>query len=197
MSIIFLILLASSCAQTDVTKPEQKAIEATVGILCPECGDHAVATAVYVGKGKFLTALHCAPVIGSEVTLVINGEQVDSRTIKVSEKSHLALLRTGTQKNGSVSLSEKALTQGDPIFSIGYPKGIPRALFRGRVSKANWISGVQGFPEKLTVLDMNGAPGISGAGVYKLNGTLAGLIIATVDGIPLAVRIEEIKEFLE
>lgn len=120
----------------------------------------SIGSAVIVTTGCVLTCFHT---ISVDNGISINGIEAD--IIAVDPKHDLALLSVPTKERKTISLANACL--GETVFSVGNPHGFSGALLFGRVCFLD---------ENRVFTDQHGAPGISGAGLFNLEGELVGVV---------------------
>lgn len=120
-------------------------------------------TGVVVERGQVLTAGHC---YDATKQILVNGSP--AKLIKLGVGVDLALLAAETEKLSRVVLNTdpSVIERVFAIFNVGQRRGV---IQFGRV---NFLT-----DEDLDT-GINGAPGISGGGVYSYDGRLVGLAVA-------------------
>lgn len=123
-----------------------------------------------IGSGVIITTgcvLTCFHTISVDNGISING--IEAEIIAVDPKHDLALLSVPTQERTTIHLADACI--GESVVSVGNPHGFNGALLFGRVCFLD---------DKRVFTDMHGAPGISGAGLFDMNGDLIGVVCSVI-----------------
>jgi hypothetical protein len=180
----------------------------TVALTVTDAGEtHTYCTGTWVGPHEVLTAAHCADgyahlrdIDDAEVgmTMEVQPRRDDASRLatlsKIDREHDLALLRTVVRCDDYASLGP-APQVGDPIAIDGHPYGIQWSYMQGIVSSIRKFEGENVF---YLQLDIDGAPGDSGSGVFDSRGRLVGVLVSGVrkTSIMFAVHRAHVEDFL-
>lgn len=160
---------------------------------------------VLVAENTVLTASHCITVGKEDEFLTVNvqGKEYIARVNKINRDSDLALLVIpGVTFKGAVKI---AFEQGkilDKVCAIGNPRAIlPDTVTCGIISYID--REIKDIKHKLLQVDLSGAPGNSGGGLFNAYGELIG-ILTNAYATPyewggqyvFGTNLKDIKEFL-
>lgn len=123
-----------------------------------------IGSGIVIATGCVLTCFHTLAVDNG---ISING--IEAEVMAIDTKHDLALLSVPTVECGAITLAEACL--GESVLSVGNPHGFSGALMFGRVCFID---------DNRVFTDMHGSPGISGAGLYDLNGDLIGVVCSVI-----------------
>ena len=152
--VLFLFLI--SCAPPPVTLFERYATVKTA---------NSTGSAISVGHGVFITATH---VITSDSFIVFNQRGVDKEPLRFLQFGDITIFKSDLDTNvAMVAIAEPKLGEKvyvlQPVFTDA---GVERLLFQGNVA---YIS------KLYAMIDRPIFQGISGSGVYNMNGELIGM----------------------
>src|SRR5581483_4615554 len=149
------------------TKPLPAFIKATHKLTFQDGG---VCSGTAVGPHAILTATHCEVSTGQ--SLLIGSTRVQIVGVMRDGSDHTLLLITGASLPHVVTGEERTLAVGESIRMVGNPGGVEQMFRRGYIMGGTTDS--EG--ERLIVLDINGFPGDSGAGLIDAAGHVVGVI---------------------
>lgn len=118
-----------------------------------------------IGSGITLVTsfiLTCFHNLGIDSEIKVNG--VVAEIVDVDPIHDLTLLAVPTEEFDQIVLGIACL--GEPVFSVGNPMGLSGALLFGRVVFKT---------DKRVITDIHGQPGVSGSGLFNLDGELLGI----------------------
>jgi S1-C subfamily serine protease len=118
-----------------------------------------LSSGVIITTGVVMTCFHSLSV-DSETQV----DGVVAEVLAVDTVHDLALLSVTTKEVSLVKLGKGAL--GEVVFLVGNPMGINGALLFGRVCLKSNLR---------VISDIHGMPGVSGSGLFNLDGELVGL----------------------
>jgi len=175
-----LLALALSCAlpamaQAPVT--EQIAFASVRKVVREEGVFTGACSAVVIGQDTAYTAKHCLASV-----LRIDGLLVES-SYEVPNKDMLILTVPGL-KCPCVRFAPKRAQRGDRVYAVGFPFGDPKVTTRGEAQQRIIYQGGH-----FLVAVLGALPGMSGGGVFSVDGRLLGIISGSASGI-LTVIVE-------
>lgn len=134
--------------------------------------DGLILTAFHVVKGATEIALSCPGL--PETTVVME---------QFSEANDLAVLRASAQTPTYLSIAaEKAISLGDPVFTIGYPApsmlGGEAKFSEGSISSLS-VAGDAGYMQ----ISVPVHPGNSGGALANQSGDVVGVVVATASAL--------------
>ena len=174
-------------------------VGSTVAVEVTACGRPERGTAVAVGNELFVTAAHV--VAGSEVVgLDLAGTTVDAIPVVVNTDIDIAVLRVAGYTGPALALG------GDRIDTVVAAILALRddPLKTASLRRIVWTNSTdiyrQGSVVRLALeLDLDIAPGDSGAPIIGADGTVAGIVVSEVTGEPItyAVHPSEIRPLVD
>jgi S1-C subfamily serine protease len=138
-------------------------------------------SAVYLGKGYFVTASHVADRVDQSVDLITeHGHKLSARPVFWDGINDLSILRADSPSDiFSTPVACRQPIVGEPITVRGYPLDLGFLQVDGHV--AGPFTHFEGSHWRIAyALDATVAPGNSGGGVFDASGALLGVIV----GVP-------------
>ncbi|HJV46857.1 MAG TPA: trypsin-like peptidase domain-containing protein [Bacillota bacterium] len=175
------------------------ATPSVVMIEVPTSDGTALGTGFFVDPTHILTAAH---VIGDGNEASIeksNGTRYKASVVKMDQDKDLALLKVDPSEAGKPILFASSYTVGQTVIAIGNPEGLSYSVSRGIVSNTDRVLNEGSVP--FIQFDSLISPGNSGGPLLDSKGKLIGLVDQKligngVEGIGFAIRVDDIKEFL-
>ncbi len=135
-------------------------------------------------SGLVVTNYHVIEAGGSVSVVTSDGREVPAEVVEADPRQDLAILRPEGAVPGGAELAEEpdgGLRQGDRVFAIGSPFGLPNTVTAGVVSAVGRTNR-EGVP--MIQIDAPINPGNSGGGLFDLRGRLVGIPTSILGPIP-------------
>jgi len=198
-TLISLVLTGDACGSPGV----QRAARSAVYVESDGSRGAGVVVAVSSIPPRTLVLTACHVVDDAAritCTFAPGGIEYPARLLATSPRDDLAILDVPHAPAG-VQAAELVLAvpaQGDEVMTIGTPRGLDFFCRWGHVAMQG-VRRVTSGPQCYLVLDMPGEFGMSGAGVFGLDGRLVGLVSAGSPdcGVVLAVPGTVVRRFLD
>ncbi len=135
-------------------------------------------------SGLVVTNYHVIQAGGSVSVVTSDGREVPAEVVEADPRQDLAILRPEGAVPGGAELAEEpdgGLRQGDRVFAIGSPFGLPNTVTAGVVSAVSRTN-----PEGVPMIQIDAPinPGNSGGGLFDLRGRLVGIPTSILGPIP-------------
>jgi S1-C subfamily serine protease len=135
-------------------------------------------------SGLIVTNYHVIQAGGSVSVLTSDGREVPAEVVEADARQDLAILRPQGVVPQGAELAEEpdgGLRQGDRVFAIGSPFGLPDTVTAGVVSAVGRTN-----PEGVPMIQIDAPinPGNSGGGLFDLRGRLVGIPTSIIGPIP-------------
>lgn len=161
-ALFLLVLLVAACVTP--LSAVQRAHQSTLMLRMSD----GFCSGTAIGPHAILSATHC---FGGSPSIVIDGKPVVI-TGSISDGHDHTILFVDRLFDAYASIGRAPL-QGDPVFILGNPGGMPDLYRAGHVA-GNAPGVVNGAT--LTLYDMQDFPGDSGSGIFDADGQLVGVI---------------------
>ena len=211
--IYVLLILISSFLNTqcknsnDTINPDvyKEILKRSVGIS-EELNHTIKGSGVFIAKNKIVTCNHILNSLSSPP--LVKTFQAGDKLLKVKNKVienllDLALLEIDFESESYHSIeSDTSLTVGDKVFTIANPYGLEASLLYGSISSLDTMGKDIQFPLLNFIQVQNiSYPGVSGAGVFTLEGKIIGINRAAYGfsantGIGFVIPWDYVKLFL-
>lgn len=173
------VLLAFLAIYVPTPQGEAKAAPAEAVVKVVLTNGHG--SGVHIGDGYIVTAAH---VVGDQekvkIKSTLGGEQ-EAEVLWINKSRDIAMLKVADASAYAAALLEcKDPAVGDPVVAKGNPLSSEFVSFWGHISGTGRTDGPW---RNVFVVDISGAPGISGGPVYNTAGNVIGIFV----GAKLAV----------
>lgn len=156
----------------------QELSKSVVGI---ECGDSNGTGIIAHKRGIIITNRHVVPSDDASITFH-DGEQRGAYVMKSIDEIDISFLAAGIPKDQELSVARLGSTsdirEGDRVFAIGHPMGLPYTVTDGIISAKNRVRGSIGYLQ--TNADIN--PGNSGGPLCNEHGEIVGINTFSLEG---------------
>lgn len=161
-------------------------------------------TGTYISPNIIMTAGHCLTDDTDEVAVTIDGKIHVGEVLVDDDLNDFALLKTTDSIDSFLSLACGVTPKlGDKVTMSGYPLDLGRVSVEGRVSGLMVADpdAMSLWPNGNIIVDMVGAPGMSGSAISNEEGKVIALFVGGygngISPVGLAVSIQPVCDALQ
>ncbi len=184
------VLLAPAVESPDLTSVDAPAVIATLDSVvkvegvAEECGTRLTGSGFVVGQDLIITNAHVvAGVTNPTLRVKGKGKAFEGTVVYFDPARDVAIIRTKDFPSVALRISEP-LSRGDNAVVAGFPGGGPLTLIPARVRSVSDSTGTDIYGEaevsrEIYAISADIKQGDSGAPMFALDGTVAGLVFAS------------------